>query len=266
MTYEPDPRTWPARIAQYADRIRSRLSEPGTVFERADFLVELLEEIGLPPDVHDLNRAGEDATVRYGEIQHLLSEALHDLEHRGEIWDLGGGGNAHVSTLYRALGWEGGEPNAIQRCRGTNRLLTKALTPWVTLGTLWPNVDRLAEQAWEAWQDGLDVAGAVTARVAVEEAIRRGLEEVKATESWEDMKAAAREKLLFESYLTPKRALRFDPLDREATRSALSALRSLGNDAAHDGSVPSDLLQDSLTRLLPQALMSLSAALGAYKP
>jgi hypothetical protein len=204
--------------------------------------------------------------VRYGEIQHLLSEALHDLQSKGEIWDLGGGGNAHVSTLLQALGWKGGEPNGIQRCRATSRLLAKALTPWVTLRTLWPNVDRLAEQAWQARQDGLDVAGAVTARVTVEEAIRRGLEQVKAKEKWEDMKAAGRERLLFESYLTPKKALPFDPLDREATRSTLSALRSLGNDAAHDGSVPSDLLQDSLTRLLPQALMSLSAAVGAYTP
>ena len=117
-------------------------------------------------------------------------------------------------------------------------------------------VDRLAFSELLELEDLADLDLALLA--VVEEAVESALRDVDPSEVWEPMKAWDRERELFEKHLTQSKP--FAPLDREATKTALSAIRSLGNTAAHDGAVTHELLEDCFLRLMPQALMSLSAA------
>jgi hypothetical protein len=73
-----------------------------------------------------------------------------------------------------------------------------------------------------------------------------------------DGRAAAREARLFER-LAP-RAFADQPLGHAATWAQLSATRELGNTAAHEGVVHHAAVQESLSQLLPQVLVSLHRA------
>ncbi len=156
------------------------------------------------------------------------------------------------SQFLQSPGYEG-------RYIGTAKLTAVAAEEWLDEPTTrWPNVDRLRTQASAAYRMGLDVASAVVARVAVEEAIGLGLEDFN--DDQPDMKAFQREDRLFENHLNTNAG--FSPLDRNATRAALSAIRDAGNPAAHDGEVKNALLLELHSTILPQALGSLSNAVS----
>jgi hypothetical protein len=82
-------------------------------------------------------------------------------------------------------------------------------TAWDDFRTQWENVDRLADQARQAWRHGLDVAAAVTARVTVEVAIETALRALDNTESWERMRAWERDDLLFDKHPHRRHGQRF---------------------------------------------------------
>ena len=261
MTYVPDPATWPAEEAEYLTRIRAAMDAPGSVLVVDELIRTILMEEGLGPGgVGDIWRADRDKGLRAAQIEYLVMEALHHLDRRGELWPAGGEYNgALTGQLLDAIGSSLGNQYA-PNVRAAYRVTTHGsgiAAEWAEFRTMWTNVDRLADQVGQAWASGLDVAAAVTGRVAVEEAVARALEELSSDDDWKGLKAAQREARLFDLLTNPSV---FTPLDREATKSALSAIRSLGNRAAHDGNVEHALLQDSLLRLLPQALVSLSRA------
>jgi hypothetical protein len=118
----------------------------------------------------------------------------------------------------------------------------------------------LIRQARQAYAHGLYVAAAAAGRVAAEQAVLEALDELSQST---DGKPHAREDRLFKA-LAPN-LFKDQPLDHSATRAELSAVRSLGNDAAHEGTVRHAAVQEALTQLLPQALMSLFTAVQATK-
>ena len=52
-------------------------------------------------------------------------------------------------------------------------LVSQHASGWVSFSLRWENVERLHDQARQAYAAGLDVAAAVTARMAAEESVRR---------------------------------------------------------------------------------------------
>jgi len=163
--------------------------------------------------------------------------------------------------LVQHFAWSSGAtkyPQVAAAYRPTPRLLAQAEEAWTGAGTVWPNVDELLRQAVQAHRAGLAVAAAVTARVAVEDAIERSLEALDPSAAWEPLRAAKREVELFDTKLTTPTG--FGPMDRSATRAALSLARDFGNQAAHEGHVSDALLQVTIILSLPRALASLSAA------
>lgn len=264
MGYEPDPELWPVRIASIITRVRSLLGDPAAVLEPTSLLSELLAEEGLTEGISELWRRQDDQAMRAAEVEFLMFQALHQMDRDGEAVPAGGEfSGTTVSLFIGRMGWQGSStfaPSIRSAYRASVRLLARGQTPWAAFGTRWPNVDRLAEQAWRAWHENLDVAAAVTARVTVEEAVKRALEDAGA-QGWEDEKAARREALLFDTVVTTPKG--FAPLDREATKTTLSGTRTLGNDAAHDGVVNNAALEEAILRLLPRALTSLASAVDA---
>lgn len=263
MAYKPNLETWPGRIASIVTRARSALQSPDAVLNARGFVDELLRDEGFEGTMVELWNAQDDNAARAAEIEYLAFQAIHQMDRDGEIVPAGGGGGGiAIKDFVVRMGWEGGKQfdPSIPEYRPSARLLSWGKTPWLAFATRWQNVDRLSDQVWRAWQQGLDVAAAVTARVSVEEAIRNSLQDLGAT-NWETKKAVPREAVLFNSHLT--KTAGFEPLDREATRAALSGIRSLGNDAAHTGVVTSAALEEALLQLLGQALMSLSSAVSA---
>jgi hypothetical protein len=263
--YVPDPTLWPARIAAVKTRIRSRLSY-GNLVRPDGVTIEFADEEGLPhgsfSDVSTAARGDEDVRVRWAEIEFLVHSACWEMEADGELMRTDGGGLQAFGLLAARLGWDA--PNTLgplaANYRGAIKGAVAVRDEWVPVDLRWPNVLELLRQAQGAYRGGLDVAAAVTARVAVEEAVRSALIDLEG-DPRDDLRAAPREEHLFSEALTNPAG--FTPLDRSAAVSAMSALRDRGNRAAHDGSVAHASLQEALMLLLPQALVSLSNAVGA---
>lgn len=261
-----DPETWQTREAEIRTIIRDRLRPLGTVLNVQDLLFDQHEAVGLPRSTNDRDFGTiPNARILAGELEYLVSSAIRSLENDGDLVATSGGGGhgaRYIHEMARHLEWQGNHwgfevPGSVT---GTIRLHGRETGAWQeTPTTRWQNVDRLTTQAWQAFADGLDVAGAVTARVAVEEAVRITLDQLDDPQP--DLRAARRETHLFANHL--RIAGNFAPLDRNATMAALTAIRDRGNQAAHDGVVDHELLQDALMRLLPQALTSLSNAVAA---
>ena len=245
--------------------IRDRLAEPGSVVVVQDLIYDLHESIQIPrsDDLAALNTA-TNGRILAGEIEYLVRDAIRTMQSDGELMvtSAGGGhGAIHGAALAEHPGWQGNHwgaqlPGAIAP---SVRLQARHNGQWQdTPGTTWANVDRLVGQSWHAYTIGLDVAAAVCARVAVEEAVSSALGNLG--DPRPDFRAARRETHLF-AHLRVHDA--FTPLDRNATIAAITAVRDRGNQAAHTGVIDHELLQDALLRLLPQALTSLSRAVAA---
>jgi len=223
-----------------------------------EFVADLLEDEGLA------GVSGKD--IRAGEVEFLAMAALLDLERQGLVW--GGGEHQGGPGVRRILGWLGWATTGLHTpiCAATAvptvRLWLLAEYPMLPLETRWPNVTRLAQEAWTAHQAGLAVAAAATARVTVEEAVERGLGDLDPDVQPPDG-AAARERALSARLekVTRDRKL-FQPMDRSATQAAVSAIRDLGNEVIHRAAVDDPALQEAFERLLPRALASLSFAVS----
>jgi hypothetical protein len=125
----------------------------------------------------------------------------------------------------------------------------------------WPGVDELVRQARQAYAHGLDVAAAAAAGVAAEQAVVEALEATVSLQT--EGRPQEREGRLFDRL--PPTLFRDQPIDHSATRAALSNIRSLGNVAAHEGTVDNALVQEALMQLLPQALVSLFGAVEGLR-
>lgn len=259
-SYIPDVERWPAKVAQYLTIAREMLTE-GTVLRSGDFVMRLLHEEGIEGDPSQAWSSLSDARLRVPEVELLALEAINRMVADGEAFGFGvQPGGQHYFDMAEALGWDAVrsmEPSGPTSVRPTVRLMELRSAHWLPLET-WTGVDVLVGEAREAYARALYVAAAATARVAAEQAVLEGLRTLHLIE---DGPAHARETRLFEG-LAP-RFFSGEELDHSATRAALSAVRSLGNDAAHSGEVPNAVLQESLLGLLPQALVSLFRAVGA---
>ena len=200
------------------------------------------------------------------EIEWLIARAVLELEAAGEIRNLQGGSLPYLADWFRFLGWDASNlPGGMLGVQygATHLLLERARSGWHTGPTRWENVDRLREQVWLCRTAGIDVACAVTARVAVEEAVRSAMADLRmsAKDTWP---ASERERRLFEHGLTTSQG--FSPLDKSATRAQLSAIRETGNDAAHNGVVRNPALLSAQIEILNQTLASLSNATSTQAP
>lgn len=267
MPYEPDPTRWPARCAAYLTQARALLAEPTALLETDVWVNELVAAEGLGADVQQA--LGASDRVQVAELEYLAREALHQLEAIGDIRPAGDRGNGSQGQaqheLARAMGWE--QPNSLGLVvavayRPAVQLLARQVPPW-SLGSTWPSVDALLHEAWTAHRHGLYVASAVCARVAVEEACWWALDTLDPGQQWEPWGAAKREEHLATLLPAKRRELWDDaPLDGTGTFAALSGVRGLGNDVAHNGQVNDALLHEALVRQLPRAVASLSGAVG----
>lgn len=258
LRYLPDPTTWPVRIAQYQAIARDLLQE-GTVLRTGDFIMRLLAEERIEGDPQQAWSSLGDQQLRVPELEHLGLEALNRMVADGEAFGFDRQAvGQHYFDMAAALGWDSNrtqEPTGPISVRPTVRLSQLRAAAWQPFET-WDGVRRLVEESRTAYVSGLYVASAATARVAAEQAVLEGLKELDAeTEG----RANARETRLFEA-LNPG-LFAGQLLDHTATRTTLSSVRSLGNDAAHDGVVQDLSLHEALARLLPQALTSLAKAI-----
>lgn len=256
-----NPETWPARIAEFRTEILGLLVTPGKTVMVSDLLMEACRAEGLPLELRDRST---EAPILGGQLEYLLGEALEQLELDGLIRNTGGGGASDwhlIKSLAEHLGWErpgaANSPGHKGRYIGTARLMRlNAEGERPRQPTRWPGVDELCRQANLCLIHGLDVAAAVTARVAVEEAAERALDELG--ESL-DGPASKKEARLF-SRLSKSRG--FTPLDRSSTLAVASGIRNNGNSAAHDGIVTDHLQLELAIRQLPHVLQSMSNAVS----
>ena len=176
-----DIATWPARLAVLVTQARESLRNPEGVLETPKFVDQQVREYGLGRDVQEAWRDQRNR-LRIGELVYLSMSALRDMEVRGEVWPCG---SAFAGTgVLELLGILGNglantaEPSVASVYRPTVRLLSLDVTSWSGGGVVELNIRELADQALMAHRAGLDVAAAVTARVAVEEAVEQFLRDL----------------------------------------------------------------------------------------
>lgn len=260
----PDADAWPALLAEVLSLIRERLVDHGDTVEVSSILNELMERRGYDrytADGRELGSRGDEYALDAGEVAYLTSTALQILSGSAEIIDLGGSGPHY--PIRRLLTWMGHEELGRHDFRMPQRI---AATPVrVAIGAVpetgqlrWPEVEALIRQSVVALRHDLAVLALVGARIAVEEAVRAALSDLGVAEEDQPWRPWQREDLLFDVHLASSQG--FTPLDRTATRTAVSGIRSAGNDAAHTGTAPDAHLNEVLVFQAPRAVASLSAA------
>ena len=266
----PDPDTWPALLAETVTLIREKLNDDGDTVDVAAILNELMERRGY--DVYTavgnvLKERGEQYALTAGEVAYMTGTALQMLAGTGEIRQLGGGSHHHtVKILFEHLGWtefvKGGDYRIDGKIAATPIRAAMAKVP-ATGEIRWTQVPLLIEQSIAALRSNLPTLALVGARIAAEEAIRSALQDVgHDPKDIETLKAWRREEKLFDTYLTSPGG--FAPIDREATKSALSAIRDAGNNAAHTGEAVDAQANELLIHFTTRAIASLSAAVDAH--
>ncbi len=266
----PDPDTWPALLAETVTLIRERLHDNDDTVEVSLILNELM--VRREYDVYTttgnvVKDRGEEYALTAGEVAYLTGTALKMLYGTGEVRQLGGGSHHQtVKILFEHLGWEELAKHDYQMdgiIAATPIRAAMANIP-ATGEIRWTQVRLLIEQSIVALRSNLPVLALVGARIATEEAIRRALQDVgHAPEEIEQLRAAVkREQKLFDYYLTSAGV--FAPIDREATKAALSAIRDAGNDAAHTGEAADAYTNELLVHGATRAIASLSAAVNAH--
>lgn len=256
----PDPDRWPAKLATYLSIARSKLNVPGSLLLFSDFLMLCMAEEGMEGSPEEYYRERTDERLRVSELEYLAVEVFNRMVADGEAFGVASQNPRFTRELAKALGWEQpgtwgmDGPGAL---RPTARLIELKAASRAERST-WQGVEELTRQARQAYAHGLYVAAAAAGRVAAEQAV---LEALEALSESTDGKPHAREDRLFTT-LKPS-AFKDQPIDHSATKAELSATRALGNQAAHEGSVEHAAVQEALTQLLPQALMSLFGAVQA---
>ena len=265
----PDPESWPALLAEAITLIREKLPEDGNVIEVAEILNDLMQRRGhdrYTANGHELRDRGEEYTLLAGEVGYLTASALQILHGSGEIREMEGGGGEHypIRALFEHLGWDRQAANIRIAGRIAATPLRASMGRIPPTGEIrWPHVKRLIEQSIVALTTNLPVLAVVGARIAVEEAVRSAhLDTGSTAEKIEPVKAWRLEEMLFSDVLKSPRG--FSPLDREATKSQLSAVRNAGNDAAHTGLADDAYQNELIIHSTPKALASLSAAVDAH--
>ena len=262
----PDPDAWPALLAETVTLIREKLHDNSDTVEVAQILNELMVSRGYDMYTATGNLVkdhGEEYALTAGEVAYMTGTALQMLYGTGEIRNVGSGvGHPAVKILFEHLGLPGGDYQMDDRIAATPIRAAMANIP-ATGEIRWTQVRLLIEQSIVALRSNLPVLALVGSRIATEEAIREALQDVgHAPEDIERLRAAwRREETLFDNYLTT--AGGFAPIDREATKSALSAIRDAGNEAAHTGEAVDAYANELLVHSATRAIASLSAAVSA---
>lgn len=260
----PNPDGWPALLAEIMTLIRERLSEHGDTVEVSALLNELMQRRGhdrYTANGRELADRGEEYADEAGEVAYIMHTAIELLSGSAEILKLEGGGSHY--PIRAMLGRMGFEELGRRDFYMPQRI---AATPvGVSVGAVpetgpirWPEVGALISQSITALRHGLAVLALVGARIAVEEAVRSALSDLGRPDDDQPGRPWQREDLLFDEFLTSPQA--FTPLDRTATRAALSAIRDAGNEAAHTGTAPDAHQNELLVFQAPRAVASMSAA------
>ena len=261
-----DPKAWPALVAEINSLLRSRLSEPGAVVDTVEILDELLNRRHCgryASSQYELEKnMSEECILIAGELSYVAAAAIRAMEGRGEIRVAGGGGTEAAAAAY--LDYMGFD-KAVKQGFGFPKTLVA--TPLSTLlsaplepGDMkWPHVESLISQSVKALRHELAPLALVGIRIAVEEAVKSALIDFGVDGAKvDDFRPYGREEILFDEYL--KSSKTFTPMDRSATRSCLSAIRSAGNHAAHSGKADDAHNNELLVFSTLKAISSLSAA------
>jgi hypothetical protein len=257
----------PALTSEAVTRIRARLDQ-STVVETVEILNEMLAERDCGRYVQDpkqmAEESGENCVLVAGEVGYAVTTAIRFLEGRTELRVVSGGGEHPMVRMY--FDEAGFDPQSKSGFSTPQSFIGTPLTvplapPQGVEDIKWDGVRLLVIQAVDALRFQLAPLAVVGARIAVEEAVVSALRDLNVSEDDIPSRPWKREDVLFDDVPEPHL---FAPMDQTATRSALSAMRTAGNDAAHTGRADDAHQNEYLIFTAIRAIASLSAAVDAH--